>query len=396
MIRFLTVCSTMLVLAVPSASACTTIVVGKAASATGRVIVGHTEDTNWSRTVHRFQSGDRYRYFTAAAYTSRPAPSCDSAVNACGVFITMNFGGRSATENLPRGQGVRDEVLHRTAGLAGNAREGAENVRRMLEASGLRDGGWIWTVADAQEAWVVEGVNGRAFVMCRVPDDAVAVIPNVLTVREIPPDAIRGSAVAADVEDFSRRYQTADWFMHAHSVSRYRQAADILTDGQWNGKVEFSLKPAKRVDAATVRGILSSHVRTGFDVHVDDVGPICRHATLEALVAVLSDRPEDCALQLAFGSPCTYPWIAVEPFGGNVPDGLLAESPNAWDLIHASIARISSVPRRLLDWKRVKLEKERSCGGCLTVDDAVAFTRAYVSKLDTLELYSDVLDRGAK
>ena len=385
-----------LVFAVPTASACTTIVVGKAASAPGRVIVGHTEDTNWLRTVHRFQRGTKYRSFVAAAYTTRPAPSCDSALNERGVFVTMNFGGQSATENLPSGQGVRDEVLHQVVGAAGNAREGAEIACRMLETSGLRDGGWIWTVADPNEAWIVEAVNGRAYVCVRVPDDAVAVIPNVLTVRAIPSDAVRGSAVAADAEDFSRRYQTADWFMHLHSVSRYRQAADILTDGRWNGKVEFSLKPAKRVDAADVRRILTSHVRDGADAHVDDVGPICRHATLEAFVCVMAETPAACSLQLAFGSPCTYPWIAVEPFGGNVPDGLLAESPNAWDLIHASVARISSVPKRLMSWKREKLEKETVCGGCLKLDEAVAFARAYVSKLDTVELYSEVLAKEKK
>jgi len=385
------------VLVLPQAvQACTTVVVGRRASATGRVLVGHTEDTNWSRTVHRFQQGEKYRSFVAAAYTTRPSPGCDSALNEKGVFVTMNFGGRSATANLPDGQGVRDEVLHKVFGCAGNAREGAQVACRMLEASGLRDGGWIWTIADASEAWVVESANGRAFVCARVPDDEVAVIPNVLTVRAIPSDAVRGSGVDPATDDFSRKYQTKDWFMHAHSVSRYRQAASVLTGSAWQGEVGFSLKPSGPVDAVVVRRILSSHVRAGANAHVDDVGPICRHATLEAFVCVMATAPEACSLQLAFGSPCMYPWIAVEPFGGNVPASLLADFPNGWDQIHASVARISSVPNRIESWKREKLEKEVACGGCLKLDEAVAFAHDYVSKLDTLELYSDVLVKERK
>jgi len=438
--------------AVQGAFACTTVVVGRQASGTGRVIVGHTEDFDRFRIDHGHvpprdwpadamlpqdracarirQVPHTYGFYWASAVSRRGvAPGCDSALNENGVFVTMNYGGKSRVgERESKGcsdgdvrnravdgsaqteGGVRDQVLRCIAERSATAAAGMQVATNLLTRYGMVGGGWTWVVADSREAWIVQGVNGSHFVANRVPDDEVAVIPNVLTVRGLPEgtvcspglveEALRRGWVRADEPfDFSRAYQRPDWFMHAHSVSRFRQAAEILTGRPWTRDVTFAVRPCGPVTVGTVKRILSSHVVEGPSAHVDDVGPICRNDTGEATVCVFGDKPSETTLDLAFGWPCLFPWIRLrplsEPLPGDleVPDGArrLDEQcerkpavplslPSDWMRLVAAVEKIAaSSPERIAAWKRVKGAIEGGESGSATLAAALRSAEEFVA-----------------
>ena len=55
----------------------------------------------------------------------------------------------------------------------------------LIEKYGYAPSARIYTVADADEAWLVQVVHGRNFVAARCPDDAVTVMPNLYTIYEL-------------------------------------------------------------------------------------------------------------------------------------------------------------------------------------------------------------------
>lgn len=432
------------------AKACTTVAVGARASATGFVMVGHTEDFDRSRMDHAFvpardwpagallppdrscaripQVPRTYGFYWSSAVTRRGVcPCCDSALNEKGVFVTMNYGGKSrigsadpggASDGDVRnravegagaaGDGVRDQVLRCVAERAADAHGGMQVVTNLLSRYGMTGGGWIWVIADRREAWIVQGVNGRHFVANRVADDEVAVVPNVLTVREPSADTVcspgladeavrRGWSRPGEPFDFSRAYQGEDWFMHPHSVSRFRQAAEILTGRPWTHDVTFSVRPRRRVSARTVKTILSSHVVEGPDAHADEAGPICRTETGEASVCVFGGSPLDTVLDVAFGRPCLYPWIRLRPLAEPLPDSLAVSdaarrfdeqferkpaaplpTDHAWRRLVTAVERISAFAQdRQAVWRRVKQAVED--GEATTIDEALAAAEGFVA-----------------
>ena len=275
-------------------------------------------------------------YWTSAISPENiPIPGCDSMMNERGVFVTMNFGGRPGTKeseaNLLEG-GVRDQLLRVIAERASSARHGMELAAAILEKYGQsRPCGWIWVIADKDEAWVVQSMLGRHYASVRVSDDEVAVIPNVLTVRELPCPGFDAGHSSADVrngiDDFSRRFQRKDWFMNAHSVSRYRQCAGILLDKPYLGEVRFSLKPKTKVGVETVKRMLSSHAMDGEARHSEESGPVCRDQTAESTVCEMGGETSKAMLYVTSGPPCSNQWKAWNPFGQGLPEGVSMKHP---------------------------------------------------------------------
>ena len=64
----------------------------------------------------------------------------------------------------------------------------------------------IYTVADKDEAWLVQVVHGRNYVAVRCPDDQITIMPNLYTVYEL--DAFPAEDVIASpdlVENAKRK-----------------------------------------------------------------------------------------------------------------------------------------------------------------------------------------------
>lgn len=203
-----------IVLSPPSPYACTTIIVGKAATKDGSVLLAHNEELG-NNSAHVYtvvprkphKAGDVYVLFSGATI---PQPEETYAYIASRVFSKRHYPGdytmgvneyqvsiannMAWTRDYATGEGsdawrVDDEgviwteftqlVLER----ARTAREGVELIGRLVENHGLTgDPGTIFAVADPQEGWFVEIAQGRQWIAKRVPDDRAVVYANTFRI----------------------------------------------------------------------------------------------------------------------------------------------------------------------------------------------------------------------
>ena len=196
---------------------CSTVVFGKNASATGRVIIGHNEDDSLS-TVHlhsvprmRHEPGETLCFGDrsdvkipqvpeTAAYiwseVRRPGGISfgDCFFNEYGVAVVSNSCNPCRTpkdadgcdeayvQALGTGYAIRRIVAER----ARTAREGLDIVIDLVENYGYF-GARTYQIADKDECWSVQVTKGRRLAAKRIPDDAVYFMPNHYTIHELEP-----------------------------------------------------------------------------------------------------------------------------------------------------------------------------------------------------------------
>ena len=357
------------------AQACMTFVVGKKASATGCVIVGHNEDDFAPMTVHHGMLPARdwpegtvlpaspgccesvpQAAHTLACYWSevkfpRGDKNADSFLNEKGVLVVSNSGGfsreRRDDPSLLTEGGVRFNVRRAVGERATSARDAVRIIGEIVEKYGYAPSARIYTVADADEAWLVQVVHGRNYVAVRCPDDEVAVMPNLYTIYELdalkPSDVMASSDLVANAKrkgfwdgsgafNFAKAYQDSykygpeRLFDHPNNTSRFRQAIRLLTGADWpEGKpFPFSVKPSKRIlSADDVKALLSAHnppSKPG--AHVTESYSICADTTIESSVCEFAATPRDTVLFVALGHGCEKPYLRFKPFAGPLPAGI--------------------------------------------------------------------------
>ena len=194
---------------------CTTVIVGKAVSKTGRVIVGHNEDAG-GRVFHQqfYVPGGKHADSdllvaepgraqvpqaaeTLATYWSNmlqiDGSSFDQGyANEAGLVICSNGGGSSFDGDDPdeAALGLKDGgvgfLLRRImAERAKTAREAMEIAAKLLDEYGYFGSARNYTVADKNEAWCLNVVKGHHYVAKRIPDDKVMLISNMLAIRHV-------------------------------------------------------------------------------------------------------------------------------------------------------------------------------------------------------------------
>jgi len=207
-------------LTVSTASACFTIIVGKNASSTKKVIVGHNEDDG-NRAVYRHalmpamtwadgtkipaevypaarapksddipQVPKTFGYFWSEGRETRLGTNvgmsaADSFLNENGVFVATNNNGNAQVPEDGFGQqGIIYNIRRAIAERATDSRHGV-----MVAARLLRDYGYgqsrAYTIADADEAWMLQVTQGNQYVARRVQDNEIVLMPNFFTIRNI-------------------------------------------------------------------------------------------------------------------------------------------------------------------------------------------------------------------
>ncbi len=198
--------------------ACTTITVGKLATADGSVITTHTCDSRVDRTwidivpANKYQPGTMRKIYlkshlTVSAYDLSKqelkgeitqVPETYKYLNATLPPINENqvavgeatFGGK---EIMRSDVGILDyyEVNRLMLERAKTAREAIKVADQVTKEYGYIDGGECFTIADPNEVWHLEilgpgkGKKGAVWVAQRVPDDQVAVNANASRIRQI-------------------------------------------------------------------------------------------------------------------------------------------------------------------------------------------------------------------
>lgn len=200
---------------------CTTITVGKDASADGSVMTSHTDDSHRTRSWMDVQPPkDHPEGATTAMYKRTSTDSLampaykhtkigeiPQVEHTYGYLNTAypcinekqlaigesTFGGRDelqSDEGLIDCQRLAQLMLERTA----TAREAIKMAGDLLDKYGWNDAGEALTIADPQEVWHFEvvgpgkGKTGAIWVAQRVPDDHIAVNANASTIKEIDLD----------------------------------------------------------------------------------------------------------------------------------------------------------------------------------------------------------------
>lgn len=210
-----------LLLAIPSvAGACTTIIVGRNASADGSLIYGRTADGEEFQTTqlvtvpaqtlpapyHYVSVGNGFTIDLPAEscqYTMTPAAPAmamgvwaESALNQHGVSMSATesiYGGADVLKYDPYvPNGIAEESIPTVIiPYVKTAREGIERLGRIVTELGSAEGNGV-VIADKTEAWYIEIYSGHHWLAVRVPDDKAAVIAN---------DALIGCVDVADTQN---------------------------------------------------------------------------------------------------------------------------------------------------------------------------------------------------
>lgn len=335
---------------------CTTLIVGRDATADGSVLIAHTEDLGYnSAQVYKvfpateYPEGSEYELFSGGTI---PYPAVSRAYFATSVFdkawipgditscLTENqvaiYNNMTYTREYPKdpwevqpGGVIWTEFNQLAAQEATSAREAVAIMGALSEAHWLSaDPGTSFAIADAHEGWWIEIARGGQWVAERVPDDGAVMHANAFLIDEIDFDDPENFMWSADVIGYA---QERGWYDPASGepfswCDAYAQPGSA--DWAWNAwrtqRIQSwldSLVP--NVTKEDVMAMLRDHFEgTEWDYSRDyQVSPhrtkargVCRTSTEVAFVTQLRDwmPPEIGAVAwISMKTPCSsafVPW----------------------------------------------------------------------------------------
>jgi len=203
--------------------ACTNFLVGKKASTDGSVMISYAAD---SHSLY----GEMYRWpaatWPAGAMldvvewdTGKPLGQIPQVKETYSVIGNMNeyqlaitettFGGRP---ELVDTTGIIDygSLIYITLQRAKTAREAIKVMTDLVAAHGYYSGGESFSIADKNEAWIMEmvgkgaGNKGALWVAIRIPDDCIAAHANQSRIQQIPFDDKENCLYSPDVVSYAR------------------------------------------------------------------------------------------------------------------------------------------------------------------------------------------------
>ncbi|MDR1379844.1 MAG: C69 family dipeptidase [Synergistaceae bacterium] len=366
-----------------TAFACTTVLVGKDASETGEVLVGHNEDSGGRYVMRthivpkRTDAAETFRFEPTAALLEAPserpklfwsearsfiadggASFCDFYVNEHGVVLCSDNCGKSKEDNPDLSEGgIGYGVRRLTAELARSAYNAVEVASGLVDKYGYIGGGRSYHFADKNEIWVLQVVNGKHYAVKRVENDEIYVNPNHYTIRQPDPQAPGFERLVSYATrrgwydpqkgefDFALSYQDPDAYRAARNIHRHRRGLELLLEYPLNIEAElpFSVKYNRKVGVEDIKKVLRCHfegtlqdVSGGGSPHYMRTRPICAGTTIESSIVQIRENHDMTLIWRALGRPCLSlysPWY----FGiSNVPQEY-ADDPERAVRTHFSV-----------------------------------------------------------
>ena len=196
---------------------CTTLIAGRETTENGYVLVAHNEDEGGRFVVYHGMLPERdwdltdpaqaylpaeeghaavpqiphtFRcYWVENVNPERGASSSDMFLNQNGVLVTSNSAQSSKPDmndpTLVKDGGIAYNLRRAVGERAESARHGVQIALSLLAEYGYAPGGRSYTIADKNEAWNIQAVHGHYYVAARVPDNAVMVLPNHLSIHTL-------------------------------------------------------------------------------------------------------------------------------------------------------------------------------------------------------------------
>lgn len=339
-----------------SPSRCTTVIVGKNATADGSVLIGHNED--WGAYLMPLSWHPREKHGPGTTFKLRdgqtvpqveetyafiwPAAECNG-VNEHQVAMVDNTG--SCREELFQNEKGIDlqELVTLTLERSRSAREAVLFMGGLIEMHGYRShngqDGDIFSIADPKEGWWMEVTIGGIWVAQRVPDDSFVVLANRFRIGEVDLDDPSRFLASSNLVDFavrkgwhdpaqgglnfSRVYGTPESTRTVYN-SRREWRGNCLLAGKAFDEAENPLivKAAGKLTPRDLMALFRDHYEgTKYDLtdgykkgspHRTAERTICRLATDATTVAQLRDWvPAEIGgvLWLSAGTPCSGVYV---------------------------------------------------------------------------------------
>lgn len=368
---------TLFLLSLSGKDNCFTIVVGKAATADGSVMVAHNEDDKvkgkiFFVNVHKIPGRSYKTGETILLKNKGSLPQIqqtfgflwlqipdaefgDSYINENGVVIASNQCSSREDKGVLTNGGIGFMLRRIMAERATSARNAVEIAGKLINQLGYYSSGRTYVIADTTEAWVFHAVKGKHWIAQRVPDDQAVVIANRYTIEKIDLADKNNYLGSPDIIDYAAK---RGWyrpgkdgkfnFAKIYSLPRnYKAELNVLR--QWRGTallarkrykldepLPFSFFPRRNVKQTDLFNVLRDHYEgTEYDLTNDykDGSPnntkkrtICTESTQYAFVTQLREElPKEIAhlVWIAFRRPDSNafsPWyvsITSPPDGYN-------------------------------------------------------------------------------
>lgn len=363
---------------------CMTVIAGKDISFNHRVLLGHNEDDDGHTAVrHAYvpardwpdgsvlpaeeglaripQVEHTYGYYWIEYKKEDGGLTvADSFVNENGVVVVSNGMGKSKEDSddpsVVCDGGIGFNMRRILAERSRTARDGVRILMELMEKWGYAPSGRAYTIADKNEAFMFQLVRGHHYIGARIPDNAVAVMPNHYnfhTLHDCPEMYYSEDLVSYAIEkgwytpavagddsdfDFALAYQHAENYKSQVNTYRQKHGQRILLHRDWDTEKEgfpFVIYPEKMVDVEALAKVFSTHYEGTEDErdfsgpgrsphYVPDVRRICAGCTLESDIYELAEIPECITVYTCLGRPCQLPYLPVHPLSG-MPEALREE-----------------------------------------------------------------------
>ena len=276
---------------------CFAVVAGKDCTVDGSVIVAHNEDSGFEATVHHWkvpatqhadgaahdllEGGSVPRASRTPGYLWCQMPGLkysDTYFNEHGVAVVTNAC-KSREDQPDLTDGGITLLLRRIVGIrATSARHGVELATELLGRFGYGDSGRCMTIADGDEAWILDMVRGKHWAAARVPDDRVAVVANHYSIHHVDPDDSENFLLSPglieyaiergwyDPErdgafDFATIYGGDGARKHRSNIRRAWRANNLIgaesVAETWLQPT--FIEPARKIDVRDLMGVLRDH-----------------------------------------------------------------------------------------------------------------------------------------
>ncbi|WP_338215848.1 C69 family dipeptidase [Lacticaseibacillus salsurivasis] len=285
-------------------SSCTSILIGKAASADGSVMIGRNEDSKaaWPKhlVVHPETTAAEQPLFTSKAngftlglpshalkYTATPEWTDqyglfeEAGINSAGVAMSATESAYANARVLGADPfveaGITEEAMVTVVlPFIASAREGVERLGRIVSEHGTGEANGV-LFADHDEAWYMEIATGHHWVAQRIPDDAYAIVANQLSIQKVLPES-PDFMYDADLFKFAARnhfwepgtsfifrdiFGTTGAFDHTYNTARVWDGQRRLTPSReahpMADDLPFALQPDRPLFVDDAFSVLGAH-----------------------------------------------------------------------------------------------------------------------------------------
>lgn len=297
------------------ASACTSLLVGRNASADGSTMISYAADSHtlygelYQRPAATYPKGtmlDISEWDTGAFLGQIPQVEHTYSVvgnmNEHQLSISEStWGGR---ENLVDTTGIMDygSLIYVTLQRAKTAREAIKTMTDLVKKYGYYSSGESFSIADPNEVWVMEmigkgvGNKGAVWVAVRIPDDCISAHANQARIHTFPLDDKENCLYSPDVISFAREMGyfnglNKDFsFANAYAVAdfsalrgcearvwsffnKYKGGMDAYLpyiNGESKTPMPLYIKPDRKLSVQNVKDAMRDHFEgTPFDMTTD-------------------------------------------------------------------------------------------------------------------------------